>query len=648
MDNLTNASGNTDYRPRSSQSPQPEGEGYPVEGCPAPTQSDEEWIEECKFEANKARDTLILMNGRPTRPIQSNPRWKKVLIEGELCYQYAELEETLFHSERHNNSARDLNTTWTERSSLWGTGQQNQASLKKSSDGGSFFEIICHRIEGFGPKLQRKRTCLKKLKDWKDYQALFQKAIDNCKPRSERARLAVKAIYRKDPEVVGNKGKVRGQDKTDWLKAIVREREWLAAEEKWLAWVKQQLPAVLSEYAESLMGQPTSRCQMEERSELEAKEVFNALVETGGRPTRPIRPVLDNPERDHTDGHLHVLCHWEGEYGQFEEELREWKKFLDYRQKNEADGGTGVQLDKEQSTTSSSYVDLWKDYRVYQQLEVEKAKQWVKFWQRQAQKWQEVVAEGGEKMREQVRPAELQLQWVEEQLSALLTEHASLMTQVSTSNRLEGQAKRPRSTTRLGQTTVKDLKSKRPDKSTRQSHQDKKKNRASADSTLDPMHPSRVSKAAGRRAPRRQRQSNTLADHSDGQNQGPSTTILQLSPANAALRGGRRLSTNEKKSGSLDASSAVDLNNSIHPPTIVLRRSNRLSKQNERMRALTADTSMDPAVLSQIASSRPLPRLKSKSHRAGKQSDLKPSDKPRGISKKQTSKPLRKRKKIHN
>lgn len=105
---------------------------------------------------------------------------------------------------------------------------------------------------------------------------------------------------------------------------------------------------------------------MELRSEREAKAVYNTLVETGGRLTRLIRPVPDSQERDHTDEYLHVLCHWQGEYSQFEEELREWKKFLDYKQKKEADGRTEVQLEERQSIETKTQVDLWKDYRAYQ------------------------------------------------------------------------------------------------------------------------------------------------------------------------------------------------------------------------------------------------------------------------------------------
>lgn len=150
---------------------------------------------------------------------------------------------------------------------------------------------------------------LKKLKDWKGYQALFQRAIDKAKQQIQGSRRAVEAIRRRDPEMVANKGKVRGQYESDWLDNIERGHEWLAAEEKRLEWVKQQLSAILSECAASLVGRPTSRSEMEARSELQAKEVFNALVETGGRPTRPLRSIPDNQERNYTDEHLHVLCH---------------------------------------------------------------------------------------------------------------------------------------------------------------------------------------------------------------------------------------------------------------------------------------------------------------------------------------------------
>lgn len=119
----------------------------------------------------------------------------------------------------------------------------------------------------------------------------------------------MEAIQRKDPEVVANKGKVRGYNNKDWLAYMETKRERLAAEEERLEWVKQQLPAVLSECAASLMVVPASCREMELRTELEAKGIFKALVETGGRSTRPIRRMSDSRECDHTDELLHVLCH---------------------------------------------------------------------------------------------------------------------------------------------------------------------------------------------------------------------------------------------------------------------------------------------------------------------------------------------------
>ena len=63
-------------------------------------------------------------------------------------------------------------------------------------------------------------TSLKKLTNWKEYQAYFQRGIDRLKREIEGARRAVEAIQRIDPEVYVNK---RGRnDKRDWLDAIKR------------------------------------------------------------------------------------------------------------------------------------------------------------------------------------------------------------------------------------------------------------------------------------------------------------------------------------------------------------------------------------------------------------------------------------------
>ena len=78
-----------------------------------------------------------------------------------------------------------------------------------------------------------------------------------------------------------------------------------------------------------------------------------------------------------------------GEYGHFEEGLREWKGFLDFRQEKEPRGKTGVKREERESVESLPQVDLWRGYYSHRQLEVENSKQWVEFWQRQVKHCQQ-------------------------------------------------------------------------------------------------------------------------------------------------------------------------------------------------------------------------------------------------------------------
>ncbi len=680
MDNYINAMRKSrDCSPRLSKSPDPE-DPWP-EGYETPVQSNEEIAEENKTEAKDNYNTLIQISGRPTRAIQFNPRWKKVLVAGELCYQDAEQVETLFYDSWHN-SKRDCVIDWTKAGCIalhWAYEARQFGEELRRWQG--FLDVQQWRREhrpefAREEDMERQRypqdpqltASLKKLKDWKEYQVYFHRGIDRCKQRIEEARRAVDAIQRKDPEVILNKGQMRGLDDEDWLRTIERKREWLAAEEKRLEWVKQQLPAVLSECAASLMESPTSRREMELRSELEAKAVFDAFVKTGGRPTRPVQPVPDSQERDYTDEHLYVLCHWQGECSQLEEELREWKKFLDYRQKQGADGRTEVQLEEQQSAETPIPVELWKDYRAYQQLEVENAKQWVEFWQRQMQEFQDTEnrcaledntstaeryhsrAEDArsyiEEMRKQVQPAEMRLEWIEEQLSALLANRADSMIQVSMSDRLEVQAKRLKRTSRSFPTTLKDVRSNRSGKSAPRSNHDKEKNGALANPALGPVHPSRVSKTAGRKAPHRQRHSKTLAERDDRQN--PDTITEPLLSAKVAPRRSNRLSNNEKRSVALEVSSDVNLGKDEHSSPTIPRKSDRISKQKQRINTPISVAAVNSAVILQSDMSRRPSRPKRKDRCAGNKPNTSSVEKPRGISKRHENNFSRKRTRIHS
>ncbi|KAL8974167.1 MAG: hypothetical protein Q9197_001588 [Variospora fuerteventurae] len=281
-----------------------------------------------------------------------------------------------------------------------------------------------------------------------------------------RGARAVEAIRRGDPRTVSNTSVKRWGSEDDYflMEKIISDLEWFPVAEKRLEWAKQQLLAVLAECVTSSEGRPTSRRLMEGRSELEAKRVFSNLVETGGKPSRPIRPLPENLEREHADQHVHALRHWDGEYSQFEEEWRVRKKFLDYRQKTEADDRTEAQPEGGLSAETTTQVELWKDYRAYQQLEVDTAKQWVEFWQRHVEEnygfekddmtrgW-ETVADRSQSFldesRNQVLFQQMRLEWVEQQLSVLLAAPMVLTTEASPSDRLDHQSKMPKSASRL-------------------------------------------------------------------------------------------------------------------------------------------------------------------------------------------------------
>lgn len=657
-----------DCAPRTSEPPDSTGLSRDESETPDPPGP-----EQLEIEAREAYDTLIQLGGRPTGPIRPNPRWKTVFFNGELTYRYAEEEEIIFHDKHCYfgppyrfvglTEAQFFRLHWEQEKGRcqeelrrWQDFRDHQQWIREHRPDKATEEETERQRYPHDPHLT---ASLKKLKDWKEYQGLFQILFDSRKRRTERRRRAIEATQRKDPEAVSNKGKVSWSDLEMKLDRIKGDLEWLPAEEKRLEWAKQQLPAVLAECAASLKDRPTSRRLMEERSELEAKRVFNALVETGGRPTRPIRPVPDSREREHADQHLHVLRHWEGECSQFEEEWREWKKFLDYRQKKEADGRTEVQLQEQQSAETTAQAQLWKDYRAYQQLEVDNAKQWVEFWQRQEKEFQDAANDcalqgytdgvlrfrygaedarsTGEEARKRVRPTETRLEWVEQQLGALLAEAVALTTEASPSDRPEDQPKMPKRASRLGRTSLKDLRSDRSNELAPRSNHGKKNIRASANSALDPIHSSRISKVSGRKASRLRGQSKSLTKHDDGQTQGPRTITFP-----------RRISNNEKSSGALEANLAAGPGNSARSPSCVLRRSDRISKQKERISTSTSNATATSAMILHTGPSRRLSRSGSKGRRTGKKSDASSGAKPRGISKRPRSRSLRNKTKIYD
>lgn len=99
----------------------------------------------------------------------------------------------------------------------------------------------------------------------------------------------------------------------------------------------------------------------------------------------------------------------------------------------------------------------------------------------------------------------------------------------------------------------------------------------------------------------------------------------------------------------MEAGLAADLGRNAQPqPTdVMLRRSDRISKQNERMSMSTSGAAVNSVMTLQTDPSRRLSRSKPKGRRTGNKSDPSPV-RPRGISKRQENNFSQKRTKIRN
>ncbi len=255
-----------------------------------------------------------------------------------------------------------------------------------------------------------------------------------------------------------------------------------------------------------------------------------------------------------------------------------------------------------------------------------------------------------EEARKRVGSARARLERVEQQLSVILAECVVSTTENSTLNPLEHQAMPPRRASRLSIITLKDLRSDKSSRPTLQGNKqsDKNKKLASANPALSSIHSSKVSKAAGRKASRSRRQSTIPAEHGDGQGQGSHITVSSSWPANVTAGRNSRLGNNQKKSGALEADLAAGLDRSVQilAINVIIRRSDRISKQKERISTSNSKAVVNSTMPSQKDPSR-LSRFKLKDRHVDNRSDPSPI-KPRGISKRQKSKYLRNRTKIHS
>lgn len=641
-------------------------EGYETPLLPTPDPP-EIRAERFKAAAVNAHDKLIQQGGRPTRLIRFVPRCKAVLGIDGLCYEDAEKVEVLFHPGpgssgpgRHPTELEFTVGHWaaeyeqfSEELRRWQASchdQQQRREKSKSID-------TDRQPDSQDPRLA---ASLKRLREWKEYRDYFQRAVGRYKRRIEGLRKAMEMLERKGPEVEDSTYKrpdfpeweystYKGHRFNSWMGDMEMNLEHLAREEKRFEWVKQEFTQVLSDCAASLMGAPILRRRIEESSKLEATQVFNTLLATGGKPTRSMRPVPRRLDVGMQVRYIHLLCHWEAEYSQFKGELQEWNRFPDCRQRKPENPTTEALQDEQGCYNTTVHVALWKDYQAYQQLEVDNRKGWVEFWQRRwnfydylANHWAgtstakryvshaEKARSWIEEAQQQFHLAEMRLEWVEEQCSTLVARDIVSVTAASLSNISDNQVKPAK---RSGKAALQNV---AMNGSAPRNYHDKRGSLAPARSKLSPIHCSKISKIKGRRSSLSHRIFRPPTRYNLNPPQGRSATMSLLLPCAVSSRKSSRLS---------DGSGVIPENISAHPPPIKLRRSNRISKLNDAIITPASHSAMNPATVPQATSSQRFRRSNSNRRLVGKSPDSS-SAKPRGITKRQMNNVSRSKTKV--
>ena len=576
------------------------------------------WV---KRAAKLVYDTLIQLGGRPSRPIRLQPIWgfndylKRTFVKNTWRCEFKQFATELLDWQEFLLYQQNV------REHGHGTATDGRTDTQSHSQDDLLTE------------------CRMKLEKWRGYRVWHLNAIIALENQAEY-------WWRADQELgcphflTTRKTPIKKFGGCKESISIVKSR---------LEWIEEQLPLVLSECATSLSMTPISRRRMEESCETDVRQIYQDLIAIDGRPTRPIGTVPDAWYLEQTNEHLHVLRHWENEYRQFEEELRQWKEFLGHRQKSE--------LHKLQSADGLSKYNLWKEYENFQQSKVNNAKHWVEYWHRekdyQLQEFNASVelatdtlqekADGRiqpdrynsllqqaklgvrfalnhvdeyqahmEEAQEQVEVAETRLTWTKQQLPAILVECTVSAANLSTPDHLVD----PDSPLEAASET--DIKSQlaRSGRSAARSTLQvsrKSKKRSTSDIALGPVHSSKIHKAADWKASQ-PRQQPIVPARSD-------TTKRLSSPVKVPSRKSSRL-CDQKKSVPVESDLAAD-------------------PGNEPRRGIE-EPALDSIDIKSSSSFRRVLKSKPRRHDEGNKSDLS-SAKPVGISKRR----IRKRSKVN-
>ena len=285
--------------------------------------------------------------------------------------------------DRHEQELKD----WKEsRDAQWLVDQSQQGKRAEKK-----VNLQEHELE----RESRFAANLTLLKDWRQFRTYReQRFVDYHRRRIKGCERRLRALQREMDDATTEKIRENLSRRRKKIRSdIFCQQLDLRRKKILLKRVKQQLPAILSECINSTSGSPTSRHKLEEACELEARQVHNTLIEMGGRPTRPIRPVSNTLNPEQTDDLLHILHYWDNEYLHFEGELDLWKKFrywqqqpCESQQKNGTQGNAvpeQLKQPEQWSLETLTKLNDWKYFLTFQQWRVNLAKERVDVWERE-------------------------------------------------------------------------------------------------------------------------------------------------------------------------------------------------------------------------------------------------------------------------
>ena len=326
---------------------------------------------------------MLELGGRPSGPLQLEPNWTTVTDDGVLYWLdhrgKPDVECSLGEAYRWARHWGLEQNRFEEELACWQKFRSAQQKVHQES-----LSKIFERLKMPMKDNKQVSAMLTKLTDWQDFQSYQREKVDRVKQWQEACRQKLEEFMEDEKIAVTKDSKegVRSKLKM-WLSALQKRQHRLEEVEEELKSAMQQCSEILSEMESSIVG-TTVLSELEKAIELQARMEHDTLQDLGGRHVQPIQHSIQFEKQD-------LLHRLEFERSTVEEEVREWKKFLEWRTKEtEFNSGIAKGRYKEESSWNLS---LWQDLVAYRSIELNKAKSWEKCWCRYVE-WDEQKING--------------------------------------------------------------------------------------------------------------------------------------------------------------------------------------------------------------------------------------------------------------